>query len=420
MNEVPVVLAPVGANGARRRLFDDVRYGRVRAVKSQADRASWPELDALSRTPQDPGWHAEGDVLVHTDMVLGECATSERALERDGDRELVRLACLLHDIAKPFTTRRDEEVGRVIARGHERMGGVHVRQALHESGLSGPDRRMLSELVATHHLVKRSVKRADDEGARAALERLATRVDTRLLWALEDADMRGRICEDREEQLEIVALFRMLCEERGLFGAAPSPWVDDNDASSIRWADARAKRYALDEVQRRRLAGTVTDKWQALALAHELSRATPAEVIVTIGLSGSGKSTALSELDDSWTVISPDEWREEHYGDASEQGDPAVVHRACREQLKEVLRAKGRAVYDATNLVADLRAQLLNVCHAYGAHVTLWVFDVAPSVAMARNRQRERRVPDWVIARQASKFEWPGPEEAHAVRVIEG
>jgi putative nucleotidyltransferase with HDIG domain len=340
MNGYPVVLAPVAASGARFRLFDDVRTGRVRSVSGHPDRASWGELDALARTPQDPGWHAEGDVLVHTDMVLAECATSERELDREEDRALVRLACLLHDIAKPYTTRKDEEVGRVIARGHERMGGVHVRQALCESGLSGRDRRMLAELVATHHLVKRAVKRADDEGAVAALERLAARVDTRLLWALELADMRGRICEDREEQLELVALFRMLCEERGLFGCGPSPWLSEDDVRSIRWASDEARRYALAEGHRRRLAGTVRDRWQALALAHELARAEPPQVIVTVGVAGSGKSTALAELDASWTVISPDEWREENYGDATEQGDPAVVHRACREQLKEVLREK--------------------------------------------------------------------------------
>jgi putative nucleotidyltransferase with HDIG domain len=419
MGALPTVLAPIEAGTDRARLFEDVRCGRARAVSQHRDRPSWRELDALACTPQDPGWHAEGDVLTHTDMVLAACEQSERALEREEERALVRLACLLHDIAKPYTTRWDPEVGRVIARGHERMGGVHVRQALHGSGLSGAARRTLAELVATHHLVKRSVQRADEEGAVAALERLAARVDTRLLWALEDADMRGRVCEDQASQLEVVALFRMLCEERGLFGVPPTPWLDDDDVRQIRWASDEARRYALAEVHRRRLVGAVSDAWHARGLAHELARGEPPQVIITVGVSGSGKTTALRELGRDWVLISPDEWRQERYGDASEQGDPAVVHRACRERLKEVLRAKGRAAYDGTNVVADHRASLLELCHAYGAHVTLWVFDVSPTVAMARNRARDRRVPDAVIARQCVRFEWPGPEEAHALRVIE-
>lgn len=413
------VLAPVRAGTARGELFDDVRTGRVRSVRGHALRKSWPELDALSRTEQDPGWHAEGDVLVHTDMVLGECAQIEGSLATERERELLRLSALLHDIAKPQTTRRDEEVGRVIARGHERMGGVAVRQALFDAGLPSADRRLLAELVATHHLVKRTVKRADDPDAGLALDRLAARVDTRLLWALELADMRGRTCEDRAEQLEYVELFRMLCEERGVFGRAPERWVTEESVRDVSFVSERAKRYAIAEANRRRLAGTVKSRWQADALAYELSGVDPAEVIVTVGVAGAGKSRSIDALPSEWRRISPDEWREEHYGDASEQGDPAQVHRACRDELKAVLRAKGRAVYDATNVVPDRRAQLIELCHAYGAHVTLWVFDVDPQVAKGRNKGRERRVPEWVIDRQSAKFEWPAVEEAHEIKVIE-
>jgi predicted kinase len=414
------ILRPILAGAPRHALLDDVRFGRARAVASHPERSSWPELDALERTPQDKGWHAEGDVLIHTDMVLAECASVEGALPTDTARESVRLACLLHDIAKPFTTRLDEEVQRVIARGHERMGGVHVRHALNGSALPHAQRRAVAELVATHHLVKRAVKRSDDDGASLALDRLASRVDTRALWALELADMRGRVCEDRAQQVETVELFRMLCEERGVFGCAPERWVTEDDVAGVRFASERAKRYALAEAHRRRLAGTVRDRWQALALVHELARKDPPEVIVTVGVAGSGKSTEVATLDRDWVRISPDEVRSELYGSASLQGDAGAVHRACRERLREALRSGGRAVYDATNVLADRRAGLLELCHGYGAHVTLWVFDVAPAAAKARNRQRERRVPELVIERQSAKFEWPGPEEAHDVRVFEG
>lgn len=413
------LLSAVRAGTARAALFEDVRTGAARSVKAHPARVHWPELDALARTPQDPGWHAEGDVLVHTDMVLAASETFEAELEREDDRALVRLACLLHDIAKPVTTRFDDEVQRVIARGHERMGGVAVRHALHQSGLGGAERRMLSELVATHHLVKRTVKRADDPESAAMLDRLATRVDTRLLWALEAADMRGRICEDHCEQQEIVALFRMLCEERGVFGAKPARWVDREGVRGVRAVSERALTYALDEAHRRRLEGSVRDRWQAEALVHELAREEPAEVIVTIGVSGSGKSHAIERLPPDWVRIAPDEWRAQHYGSAEEQGDPAEVHRACREQLKAVLRARGRAVYDGTNVVADLRAHLVSLCHAYRARLSLWVFDVDPERARARNAARDRVVPAWVIDRQLAKFEWPSPEEAHEIKIIE-
>jgi hypothetical protein len=51
--------------------------------------------------------------------------------------------------------------------------------------------------------------------------------------------------------------------------------------------------------------------------------------------------------------------------------------------------------------------------------VTFWVFDVSSIVAMARERARDRLVSNAVIARQCARFEWLGPEEAHALKAIE-
>ena len=60
-----------------------------------------PELD---RVPQDPEWHPEGDVFVHTQLVI------DRARELIDDlsypkQVTVMLAALAHDFGKPATTR---------------------------------------------------------------------------------------------------------------------------------------------------------------------------------------------------------------------------------------------------------------------------------------------------------------------------
>ncbi|MDP3278485.1 MAG: AAA family ATPase [Deltaproteobacteria bacterium] len=414
------LLARIDTKSPRGRLADDVAAGVCVSLRDHPLRSSWPELAALEATPQDPGWHAEGDVLIHTEMVLRAFAEQDAAsLPSEHARRIVRTACFLHDIAKPQTTIFDAELNRVIAPRHERLGEIAVRNALHGAAWSPSDRRLISVLVGTHHLVKRVVKAADREGAGAALDLLASRVDTRMLWALELADMQGRRCEDQQGQLDIVGLFRMLCEERGVFGQAPSPWITEADAAGVSFVSERARRYALDEAHRRRLSGELRDEWQARALVHELAQREPAEVILTVGVSGSGKSAQIAGLDGSWQRISSDDVRRELFGHETTQGNPTEVHARCRAKLREVLRRSGRAVMDATHLLRDQRATVLALCHQYGAHVTHWVFDVDPEETRRRNQSRERRVPDEVIGRQLGRFEWPGPEEAHAIRVFE-
>ena len=71
-----------------------------------------PELVPLSGTPQPQRYHAEGDVAVHTRLVIEACPA-------DAHPDLL-WAALLHDIGKPETTRIQD--GRVTAHNHARVG----------------------------------------------------------------------------------------------------------------------------------------------------------------------------------------------------------------------------------------------------------------------------------------------------------
>ena len=414
----------------RKHLLHDIYSGNNMSLLSRTDLSLWPEIQALSTCPQDPEWHAEGDVLTHTDMVLAECAAIEPeiAFRHHG---VFRLACLLHDIEKPKVTVYDEILKHTIAPGHERMGGVSTRYLLREMEISHPQRRLVSQLVATHHLVKRAVQNFDTEGGRAFLERLAARVDTKLLWALELADMRGRIAVDRANQIEIVQLFRMLCEEMDIFGKAPTPWLSEEDVKEMPFEDSLSMQYALQETHRRRLLGQMTNKYEAEAFCwnYAKNREFPAQAIIMVGASGSGKSHYVNKMatnqnppwpgmEVGWDVVSTDAIRKELYGSEEIKGDGAVFQLA-NERLRQCFRIHGRVVYDATNTLPDFRKKVVDLCHDYGAYVTLYVFDTSKEELKERNKQRDRQVPEEVIDKQCAKFEWPLPEEAHRIRIIE-
>ena len=86
----------------------------------------YPELAALEGCPQDPLWHPEGDVWVHTLHCLDWFAAERTGNESDD--LAVGLGILCHDFGKPATTR--EEYGRVTSRGHETEGGAPTRRFL--------------------------------------------------------------------------------------------------------------------------------------------------------------------------------------------------------------------------------------------------------------------------------------------------
>lgn len=178
----------------RRDLLNDVASGINLNLTTRKDLAEWPEFQALRSTIQDKEWHAEGDVLIHTEMVLNECIP----LQTD-KKHILFLSALFHDIAKSQVTKYEPEINHIIAPKHERIGGIQARYLLREMNISNEDRRLVSDLVSTHHLVKRAVKKleADEPDTNSFIERLASKVDTRYLYLLELADMRGRVCVDQ-------------------------------------------------------------------------------------------------------------------------------------------------------------------------------------------------------------------------------
>ncbi|MEM9227769.1 MAG: HD domain-containing protein, partial [Verrucomicrobiota bacterium] len=147
----------------------------------------FPELEALIGCEQDPGWHPEGDVWVHTLHCLDAFAR-QRTSEHDEDL-LVGLAVLCHDLGKPLTTYTDES-GRIRSPAHDVEGIVPAERFLRRL----TDHQRLIEdvliLVETH---MRPASLYKDQASDAAIRRLARhvgRIDR--LVRVADADMAGR------------------------------------------------------------------------------------------------------------------------------------------------------------------------------------------------------------------------------------
>jgi tRNA nucleotidyltransferase (CCA-adding enzyme) len=70
----------------------------------------FPEMAALVECPQEPEWHPEGDVWVHTLMVVDEARARIDGLER-GPAAAMMLGALCHDLGKPLTRQATHHFG---------------------------------------------------------------------------------------------------------------------------------------------------------------------------------------------------------------------------------------------------------------------------------------------------------------------
>lgn len=89
----------------------------------------FPDLMKLRETAQEPAWHPEGDVEEHTKQVVQKAyEIAERENLEGNDRKVLMYAALLHDIAKPQTTKVID--GKITARGHEKSGVEPARKLM--------------------------------------------------------------------------------------------------------------------------------------------------------------------------------------------------------------------------------------------------------------------------------------------------
>ena len=151
-----------------------------------------PEMEPLYDCPQDPEWHPEGDVWMHTLMVIDKA----RALNADLDRPrlaTVMLGAVCHDLGKPATTAVID--GRVKSPNHEAMGvapTTSILDRLNVHTLDNFDVRTQVLGLVTEHLRPSAFYKAKDTVTDGAFRRLAQKVDLELLVRFARADCHGR------------------------------------------------------------------------------------------------------------------------------------------------------------------------------------------------------------------------------------
>ena len=152
----------------------------------------FPELKALEGVPQENAWHPEGDVDVHTWLVV------DRARELIDDlphpkQVTVMLAALCHDLGKPATTEFLD--GRWRSHAHEEAGVAPTESLLARLNihtLDGYDVRGQVVALVRDHLKPGAFYKIRHEIGDGAFRRLARKCELDLLYRVARADSLGR------------------------------------------------------------------------------------------------------------------------------------------------------------------------------------------------------------------------------------
>ena len=154
--------------------------------------ALFPELQALAGCPQEPEWHPEGDVWVHTLQVIDRARTRIDDLPRP-QQLAIMLGAVAHDLGKPATTAFSD--GRIRSIDHEDRGVAPASawlDRLNVNSIDGYDVRRQVLGITAQHLKPGSWFKVRDEVGDGAFRRLAHKVDLELLARVAKSDCEGR------------------------------------------------------------------------------------------------------------------------------------------------------------------------------------------------------------------------------------
>jgi tRNA nucleotidyltransferase (CCA-adding enzyme) len=227
----------------------------------------FPEIQALVGCEQEPEWHPEGDVWIHTLLVIDQARTRIDDLDR-ARQIVVMVGAVCHDLGKPLTTAFID--GRIRSIDHEQAGvapAAAVLDRLNIHSIDGYDVRKQVLGIVAHHLKPGMFRQSPTPVSDGAFRRLAEKVDLEMLARVAKSDCLGRTgyfdCSAMDWFLERATLL-------GVEHAAPKPIVLGRHLLALGLTPGPRVGAVLRQIYERQLDGSITNLEDGIALAREI------------------------------------------------------------------------------------------------------------------------------------------------------
>ena len=231
----------------------------------------FPELKSLVGVPQEKAWHPEGNVDVHTLMVVDEA----RKLIDDlpyAKKITVMLGALCHDFGKPATTAFFD--GRWRSHAHDEAGVEPTLSFLDKLGIYTINnfdvREQVVQLVRYHLLPGMFYKSKPGDGA---FRRLARKVEPDLLYRVAKADSLGRnpewLPKEKWFKAEAQEWFIERVRELQIEKEAPKPILMGRHLIELGLKPSPQFKEILEAVYEKQLDGQITSLNEAVSAAKK-------------------------------------------------------------------------------------------------------------------------------------------------------
>lgn len=239
--------------------------------------AHFPEIAALDGLPQEPEWHPEGDVFIHT----GHCLDALVGLEswREGTpaiRRRLSFAVLAHDFGKAVTTKQALRHGRLrwTSAEHEAAGGPLAETFLQRIAAPLEVIEYVRPLVVNHLLRHDGAAEYRDTTVR----RLARKIEPATLddlMAVMRSDHLGRPPLVSVETEKRLGFFRIAAQRLALEHTAPKPIILGRHLIALGFKPGPSFKKALDAAFESQLDGAFHDEPGGLDWMKNYLRAHP-------------------------------------------------------------------------------------------------------------------------------------------------
>lgn len=382
----------------------------------------FPLLKEMKNTEQDPVWHPEGNVHIHTDMVIDciyDIFDSEK-LTID-EKYILLMGAIFHDIGKPLTSKWKEVRGEnhLTAAGHEIAGSSYIFYRFNELDIKFKDQ--ILEIVSYHQKPKLLVIK--DIVCEWQYKILTSKISGKLLYLFSLADLRGRTSLDRYEQIFYLEMFKEYC-------------IEHNCYDSTSGLETEIKNYfkqnhsVFDENSLNYLFGKSVCRLfenessiDEIAYKYYENKINYATFYLMCGISGSGKTTFIRDLQkkhDDLEIIELDKLRSEHKLKSNNRREiDGRVLQDAKLLIKRALADKRNVVLDACNIRKDFRDVFLDLAESYYALTHIVLIDIKMSTAINNDKNRGYRyLGEDIIFDQIKKFQIPERTESNLFSVV--